>query len=142
MSLLLRLASECTSSVKAELSVLDLRELRRVIEVSPSRRISETRRPPKRRSEVGGSKLWWTCDWKDVAILVVVCMCCVNVCVWCPGARTYSPFMIFTKIGHVRMISDVYVLHRIVSWDDTISQKFNIVFKRIRKPNYHRQAVD
>lgn len=68
MSLLLRLASEWTNSVKAELSVLDLRELRRVIEVSPSRRISETRRPPKRRSEVGGSKLWCTCDWEEVAI--------------------------------------------------------------------------
>ena len=110
MSLLLRLASECTISVKAELSVLDLRELRRVIEVSPSWRISETRRPPKRRPEVGGSKLWWTCDWKDVAILVVVCMCCVNMSVWWPGARTYSPFMISTKISHVRMISELIML--------------------------------
>lgn len=82
MSLLLRLASECTNSVKAKLSVLDLRELRREIEVFPSRRISETRRPPKRRSELGGSKLWWTCDWKEVAILVVVCICSVSVCVF------------------------------------------------------------
>lgn len=84
--------------------MLDLRELRRVIEVSPSRRISDTRRPPKRRSEVGGSKLWWTCDW-NVAILVVVCV--VSICLFVSGARTYLPFISFTKIGHVRMISEV-----------------------------------
>lgn len=57
---------------------------------------------------------------------------CQSVCllsgVW---SNTYSSYMICIRSGHVRMISEVYFLHKIVLLDDSMSQKSKVKYQTV-----------